>query len=64
MRLTSRECRQPLGLGVVTIIVWVQHKLWFDRRRFCSRACRQAFLDANEEEARRYKAVASLFRPP
>lgn len=53
-----------MGLGVVSVKVWIPEKWWWEIKRFCGNACRVKFLEELAEAKTRGKAVANLYRQP
>jgi hypothetical protein len=64
MRLRCRGCGGKLGLGVHSVRVWVPERWWFERRHFCSAACRTRHLGELEDAVRKKAAVSALYKPP
>jgi hypothetical protein len=64
MKLRCRYCGGRLGLGAHSIRVWVPERWWFERRHFCSAACRIRDLEELEDAVHKKAAVAAFHKPP
>jgi len=65
MKLRCRCCRGRLGLGVISVNIYVPEKWWFQTHRFCSRECKHSFLQKKAEDLERAEAIHALYtRPP
>lgn len=64
MKLRCRVCNGKLGLGVVSLRVYVPEVWRFTVYRFCGREHRDRFLRQKAQDLEKKKAVSLLFRPP
>ena len=49
---------------ITTVVVYVPDKWWFEKRRFCSRMCKDMYLAEQEEAERQRNAVSALYAQP
>jgi hypothetical protein len=64
MKLRCRCCGGKLGLGAHSIRVWVPERWWFERRYFCSAACRIRDLEELEDAVHKKAATSALHKSP
>jgi hypothetical protein len=64
MKLRCSCCGGMLGMLITTVVVYVPDKWWFEKRRFCSRMCKDMYLAEQEEAERQRNAVSALYAQP